>query len=344
MKSRTELLSPRPVPSAIWTTRQQQSFSLNQSKLLNMPSTLPVTPDADTWMSQRLDLVSSGLSTMFLFWNVTPTTVSSRQRKWKRTKETLVEITCAFIRTCRIWLTALRWSPAVILSRSLSTQCCVALPQPLTNSWMLQLWVNTTMRLRFTHLLILNLTCHNTSSTFTWEHTAPQSHPHKLSRACPPHRWAGLERLSSSEGFERCRHCWEMSLHTKREEHTEPKSLCWLVMVISNTGVPLCLLSSLKPKVVNPGRSLFDRELRSTLWVSSSAKNKICIYMCINRFTPYLCSTDVAGDLTSVCTIITNLLHQDQADLQQYIQGNFQSLCASSPSENTEQRQHGHYR
>lgn len=36
--------------------------------------------------------------------------------------------------------------------------------------------------------------------------------------------------------------------------------------------------------------------------------------------------------------MVTNLLHPDQADLQQYIEENCLALCASSPSETTEQR------
>ena len=39
---------------------------------------------------------------------------------------------------------------------------------------------------------------------------------------------------------------------------------------------PLPLLSSLKPSVVKPGSSLLESELRSTGWVSSSAKGPGC--------------------------------------------------------------------
>lgn len=38
--------------------------------------------------------------------------------------------------------------------------------------------------------------------------------------------------------------------------------------------------------------------------------------------------------------MITNLLHQDQADLQQYIEEKHLALYASNPSENTDERQH----
>lgn len=37
--------------------------------------------------------------------------------------------------------------------------------------------------------------------------------------------------------------------------------------------------------------------------------------------------------------MITNLLHQDQADLQQYIEEKNLALYASNPSENTDERQ-----
>lgn len=38
--------------------------------------------------------------------------------------------------------------------------------------------------------------------------------------------------------------------------------------------------------------------------------------------------------------MITNLLHQDQADLQHYIEENHLALYASNPSENTDERQY----
>lgn len=51
----------------------------------------------------------------------------------------------------------------------------------------------------------------------TWAHTVPLRHLHTLSRACPLHPAAGLEKLSCSEDSERCRHCWEMSLQGREK-------------------------------------------------------------------------------------------------------------------------------
>lgn len=123
--------------------------------------------------------------------------------------------------TCRIWLTALMWSPAVILSKSPSTQCFVTLPQPLTNSCMLRVKVNTITSWKQGHIYSQSLTCVSEVPP-TWEHTVPLCHLHKLNRACQPHQTAGLGRRSSSEGSEHCRHCSETLLYRTRKKKDNP--------------------------------------------------------------------------------------------------------------------------
>ena len=127
--------------------------------------------------------------------------------------------------TCRIWVTDLMWSPAVILSRSPSTQCFVMLPQPLTNSCMLRVKVDTILaetQDTGIHTIIFkskwNLWL---QSPLTWEHIVPPCHLHRLNRVCPPHQAAGLGRLSSSEGFGCCRHYLEMLLHREKEKRVQ---------------------------------------------------------------------------------------------------------------------------
>lgn len=103
----------------------------------------------------------------------------------------------------------------------------------------------------------------------------------------------------------------------------------------------MCLLSSLKPKVVNPGRSLFDRELKSTLWVSSSTKElKTCCSLNNHYMHCRSCKNTGFEKCLEGCAMITNLQHQDQVDLQQYIEENCLTLYANSQSENTESRKY----
>lgn len=103
--------------------------------------------------------------------------------------------------------------------------------------------------------------------------------------------------------------------------------------------IPLCLRSSLKPRVVRPGKSLLDKELRSTLWVSSSANKQaaVCIAFQIsdsinmNQQQGWVINGRLMG-------MITNLLRRGPVDLQHYIEGNHLALYANIQSENKEGR------
>lgn len=181
--------------------------------------------------------------------------------------------------TCRIWEAALRWSLAVILSRSSSTQRLVTLPQPLTNSCKLRVKKDKIQK----RLQILAQEFNTRKdSLHTWGHTVRLFHRRRPSRACQSHQTAGQERPSCFEGSGRCRHCWGTWLQNPTQKQFwvfwtgKLEDSAWIAHHNKHApfNIPLCLLSSLNPSVVNPGRSLLDSELRSTLWVSSSAKFK----------------------------------------------------------------------
>ena len=240
MKSSTEPLSPRPVPSATWSEEHNESGDSGRLRLelLFWQTLSDFSSDSKPQNKHGvllylhvtdavLGLVWFQRHVSFLEWNIQNTEIRIVGTRRSSCRHSTL---CAEAGTCRIWKTALEWSPAVILSSSPSTNLFVEPPHPFTNSCMLRdgersyilntgdivperrrmPWSAVPDADRALHVAPTALpTCPGKTSVWgsTWGHTAPLCHLHRQSTAGPSHREADPGRWSCFGGSGCCRHC-----------------------------------------------------------------------------------------------------------------------------------------